>query len=261
MNAQDYHSMSEMSASIIKQGLKSPLHMKYALDNKVEPTPAMIKGTQIHGVVLEGKKLHAKQSGKGSVEANRNLIAEHGEEWVVAYDRYTEIMRLADAVRNSHDAMWWLSECNEREQVFTWEHDDKTPARCMVDMLGDGRFADLKTCAQVDKHYREKQAYNLGYDIQMAWYHEGVTVNRGRVAECAIVWVQTKPPYEVHVSTVPDSMIEAGMDRASEVLKEWRLCCTLGKWYGVNKEMDALEYPAWVGSGETWVVGEENDDD
>ena len=262
LSAEAYHaevdSASNSSLSLLK---RSPAHMKYALANPVE-SPAMRLGTLVHTAVLEADLFDSlyvsgpegDRRKKAVREEWAELTEEHGEEYVMKPDAFSQILAIRDAV-SSHPLASRLLLGSRKEASCFWE-DEFTGVRCKarLDALPaeeDSHIVcDLKTTADVSTF--AKSCYSFSYHRQASHYLEAWReCGDDEREDFVFVAVEKTPPYGIGVFSLEPAALELGRIELDRLLRVWEQCEREDSWDdGYPEHCQELSLPAWAYSGE-----------
>lgn len=140
------------------------------------------------------------------------------------------------------------------EQTLIWK-EGETWCRCKLDWLPKLRggqansavdFYDLKTTTDANPETFERPIFNLGYDVQCAFYRRGIraVLNVGN-PRFRFVVVETKPPHGVSVCQLSPSALDLAERKVEEALALWATCMKSGLWPGYPPYVAHIDAPAW----------------
>lgn len=246
----DYQAIQAMNASVIKAGLVSMRHMRYAaLYPSQEPTPAMWWGKIVHSAVLEPdtfRDRYAVWSGASRRGKKYDaFLASANDRETITLAEYNDALYMAKAVRENVHARKLLGELVAREESLTFDLDGR-PCKGRLDGRGADYILDLKTVSDVTERACERQFYNLGYHIQMGWYRFGANKVYHIDHKAYIIAIESDPPYDCVVYNCSRSFLERGMIEADRIAKEYDECCRKQYWPGVRSDVATLDLPAWA---------------
>ncbi|HEY5472263.1 MAG TPA: PD-(D/E)XK nuclease-like domain-containing protein, partial [Candidatus Limnocylindrales bacterium] len=118
--------------------------------------------------------------------------------------------------------------------------------KCRPDAVKKRTLIDLKTARTIDARKFGRNAYDLGYFGQMAFYAEGLAVSTGVGDwEAFLIAVEADQPHDVAVFHIdPDSLYAAGV-KAHELLERVAECRESGQWPGRYEDTQTMELPPW----------------
>ena len=134
-----------------------------------------------------------------------------------------------------------------KEQVIQWV-DQPTGLACKarVDVRGD-RIVDVKTATDVSPRGFGRQAANLLYHGQTAWYNDGAIAAgvATRLELPRFLVAQSVAPFDVAVYEVSAVQLEAGRKLWRRLLDRFFSCSATDWWPGVAPTVKTLDLPAW----------------
>lgn len=144
------------------------------------------------------------------------------------------------------------------EQTLIWQEDTKHGAiwcRCRLDWyacdtLGKpigNVFLDYKTTGQsAAPEAFGKTLFNLGYDVQWAFYRRGIQVVL-KVEDPVFVFAcqETTPPYALSLNTLDPAAQDMADKRTEAAIEQWAWCLKHDAWPGYNRRTAHLSAPAW----------------
>lgn len=146
------------------------------------------------------------------------------------------------------------------EQTLVWQEGDIT-CRARLDWLRDDRAAidDYKTTGRSANPaaYSGRTLYELGRDVQAAFYLRGVRALTG--AEAAFRWAiqETTPPYALSVVAPGPAVLALAGKKVEYAIHRWRQCLDSGQWPGFPDEVCYADLPPWEEAA--WLEKEERE--
>lgn len=235
MNKQEYRRSAAMNWSTLKYLLDSPHAYLHAVQNPLQPTPAMAYGTALHTQVLEPSRYGldvtiappqflTPSGGLSSAKPAREWMDTLPEGVCVITPEQdaaivTTLSRLPSAwegikqhVPYREEAMWW------QEPEFGLS------CKGMPDAHGPGYLLDVKTWAPRGKFTPEafmREAVQRRYLGQLGFYARGLERLNNRCTRWLFLVCQSVAPYESFVIELEADAIEYGQREASEALGAW----------------------------------------
>ena len=264
MSFQLYSQIEAMNWSRLKVIDKSPLAFQWALRHPREETEAMAFGTAFHLALLEPELFQESyvvtpdfgdlravegRTTKEEGKANKLRKAEwldknQGKSFLDAGDA-DRIASMVAAVQAHGPARDCLR--GAKEQVIQWV-DGPTGLACKarVDVRGD-RIVDVKTATDVSPRGFGRQAANLLYHGQVAWYNDGAIAAgvATRLELPRFLVAQSVAPFDVAVYEVSAIQLEAGRKLWRRLLDRFFSCSATDWWPGVAPTVKTLDLPAW----------------
>ena len=249
-----YTEMEGKNASALKKIPKSIKHMKHYIDNGQSDTDALKRGRLIHSWLLEYDNrlegtatYRGKTSGKGSQVEKREFKAENEGKTIVTIEELKELDEMRDAVMPIIAPRIEKADC---EVVGVWENKAGL-CKCRFDAVDPNDFCDVKSIGDISIPNLTRQYYKLGYDIQFGWYADCFFDEFGHMPNAYVIWVESKPPYDVCIDQVCPNILEKGREKALELAVKWKVAEFTDIWEGVNPYgVRLMEEPAWMGGME-----------
>jgi hypothetical protein len=258
MSLTEYLKLPGLSASVIKAGRKSMRHMRLAATVPTVATPAMEWGSLVHKAALEPASLLDEvavwRGGRKAGKAWDEFQEQAGGRLVCTAADVDKLGGITAAIRRNGKARELLAGC-EFETVVRWFTEQYGPARARLDAYKPGCIVDLKTTKRIDT--ATKQAWALGYHLQMAWYTIGVlaTQRDAPPPECWLIFVEADAPFDVRPVRCGFDVLEVGHEEAIRIATEYQQCTDRNDWPGVGKPDEVWNLEPWQqpGAGEVDV--------
>ena len=251
MNFADYRALDAVNWSSLKRGDKSMLDYFYGLTHDRPDTAAMAFGRAAHCATLEPDEFPLRyvlwdggvRRGK-AWEAFLDVTSAAKE--VLPADDYRRCLAIRDAVHAHPVAAKLLRGCKFETTVEWTDPSTGIACKCRPDAVKKRTLVDLKTARTIDARKFGRNAYDLGYFGQMAFYAEGLAVSTGVGDwEAFLIAVEADQPHDVGVFHIdPDSLYAAGV-KAHELLDRVAECRESGQWPGRYEDTQDLTLPAW----------------
>jgi exodeoxyribonuclease VIII len=250
----DYDLIEAVNYSTLKQlWAMSPKHYRHTLQYGRKESPALTNGTLVHTAVLEPHLLDRRYLVRPPgldmrTKAGKEWLAEHAESGrtIVTEEQYANALAIGEAVRR-HPYARELLAAGVAETTVVW-NDEETGERLKgrIDWLTPGHIVDLKTTAKIKPRDFQAQAARLGYPMQFALYSDGVAATLG-ARGFFVIAVESAPPFDVVVYSIPEDVIEQGREDYREALHTLIRCRELREWPGVAG-VAPIEFrlPAWA---------------
>lgn len=256
-NAQ-YQKWQGLSVSKIKELSKSPMHLRYRMDNPQEPTPAMQIGTVFHAAVLEPETLSdvvavapdVDRRTKDGKAAWAEFEQDAAGKIILKQAEMEQISDMAEAVEAHPEAMWLLADVNNplTEVSCFWTDFRSFGCKCRPDRLtADGIVIDLKTTDDASPDGFARACAQYKYHWQAAWYLTGLTAASGyQHDDFRLIAVEKKPPYGVGVYQMPRVYIDIAREQIAPLLDLYRRCLEDNSWPGYSDKTEILQMPVWA---------------
>jgi len=260
---EEYRQIPGISISKLKRMKRSPAH--YLCDPR--STPALTLGTAAHCKVLEPERFSSQYRIWDRRSDSGRLSPRTGKVWdlfeaqaraddfeVLTVDEANKAQAIADAVHSSSAAMRYLAQ-GDPEVTMQWEMQGRA-CKGRVDWLhvSDALghvLVGLKSTRDCRPFYFARQAADLEFAQQWAWYWNGyqrITGIKPKVVEIA---VENAAPYAVSVFVINDDLIFKGEEEYGKCLMQLDVCEKAGRWPGPVVGEEDLELPGWyMGNGD-----------
>ena len=260
MSSEEYHALDRLSSGGVKQMLRSPAHFRAWKDTPQAPTAAMMFGTAVHTMTLEPSTVAqriavmpadapTRQSNAGK-DWHLNFQREAAGKIILSADDYKRAARCASAVFAS--PAWGLVSRNSGivEASLLWmDMQSGVPCKARPDLMSaDGMVCfDLKTTANAAREDFARQLWNLRYDIQAAFYMDGMHATND-VMPAHFVWacVEVEPPHGVAWYRMGHSDLEIARADIHNAAYRYAQCKATDTWPGYPDAVQEIRLPAWA---------------
>lgn len=229
---------------------KTPAHFLHALENPKAPTPAMMWGSVVHAFLLDGKAFTIEPdfSGKGSKAAREEWRAAlPADALIVAADEAESLYAMARALRAHPVAVVALT--SEHREISGYATTDLFGLKLRADLLSpdEGVIWDLKTCASAAPNKFSRDAFDLGYHLQAAWYLTVANlIEPGTYHAFRWICVEKDAPYCVAVYEATEEHLALGSQAIGRALDVLTSCLDDGGFHGFPADVVPLEVPRWA---------------
>jgi exodeoxyribonuclease VIII len=116
-----------------------------------------------------------------------------------------------------------------------------------TDIINDDIFviADYKTTTDASPEGFSRHFFNYGYDVQAAWYLQGIKEIKYQQYEFVIIAQEKEPPYAVGCFRVPEEVLEIGRIKIAWVSQKIEECIAKDKWPSYP-ELSLIKVQAWA---------------
>lgn len=268
--AEEYHSLTGVSITRLKELKRSALHYQYRLANP-KYSDAMTLGTAAHVATLEPERFDRQfviwdkltKNGSGKIaprsgEQWETFQAENVGKSILTIEERGSALALAKAVRSDALAMRYL-DTGEPEVTMEWQFTSESmlrkpvPVHCRgrADWLtvvdGDAYVVGLKTARDARPFVFGSAAAKLGYHLQWSWYQRGYKAITDRVPKMIEIVVESAPPYDVVVYHITEDILLQGESECDALLRQLIECETRNEWLGVANGLEQiLTLPTWA---------------
>lgn len=257
MSWKEYRGLSAVNNSFLKVlRSRSPRHAKWERDHPSEPTPALLFGQALHGMILEPttweerfavKPICGRRTKEGK-EIYEAFLCHKGDRQEVSSEDYAKIQAVRDAVlaqqcrelvcsgRAEVSIVWEDKEtgvlCKGRldyERTSGWNH-------CVTDVKSTEDASPTGMFAAVNKYQYHQAA---------AFYVDGWKVLTGE--DSLFIWlaVEKSAPFVTKPYECPDEMLDVGRRQYREALRLYAECLEKDQWPAYGDDVELLEAPEW----------------
>jgi len=248
----DYHKDYEYySKSLLVQFEKSPLAAFTYMNEKKEPTPAMIFGQAYHAIIdgsfkdsfVSDKEIYDSIGGKSPRSTNAY------KEWVANQDKLIiqfndiEVLKLMMLQLKQNEVVKKINAFElVQEQPFKAEISGYK-VKCKPDGLQIGRgkngenlIIDWKTTDDLSEYSIKRSIIKFGYDVQAALYCEIISkLNNDSETNMLFIFQEKNAPYDVLPVLVKwdGETMQFGRDKWREYAALAEMCFSTNVWPGV----------------------------
>ena len=266
---EEYLKIDAFSKSMVDSTLKSGLHLKHYMDNP-KTGDRLDVGSLVDCLLLEPELFEdqyrvlplTSEDAKGNekpfsmqLKAAKELVAKiYAEGHTPIKKDVLDVCKLVVERIKSHPlASKWLD--GSVSQVTVVWTDPDTGVRCKArpDALKADHLIDLKTTECALPNTFSRIAFNFGYHIQSAMYHDGISfVKNGKYPEewdmpCSIICAEVAEPYDVVCYTFDqEESLFAGRVQYREALRRYADIKEAGEYKGYSDYNEELKIPQWA---------------
>lgn len=172
---------------------------------------------------------------------------------IVTQDDIDLLQLMWDGVDANETAVRYLHDTTDTQRSVFWVDRNGHKRKSRFDGQTGEKVYDVKTTSspwdQVHKSFLD-----YGYIWQAAWYTDSAYQIGYEPFAMPFIVVQTVPPYETRVFTMPCELVDAAREQIDQTLDAIRLRQETGEYlpadYGVETEM---KFPGWIWKKEVYV--------
>lgn len=251
----EYDAVDAVNASTLKACDRSMLHGKAYRDGIRKETAAMSFGSAYHKFVLERDDFERayvvipkmRRAGKAWEEA----VASAGDEARILFAEdlaEMEAMRAALLAESRRRTLTTTRGLYEASMIWI---DAGTGLLCkgrldkLIDTLSVA--VDLKTTTDARPRAFQADAARYGYDLQSAFYMDGLHAITGREHDFAFLAQESDAPYAsmMYTSTWGGDCHSIGRAKYRALLNQYAACVKAGQWPGYGDKPVEIVLPAW----------------
>ncbi len=253
--ADEYHANKEqrLSSTLARQLiLKTPAHAKAIMDGEVTfDSDAMTTGTAVHQLLLRDDRVDVLEFDSyrtKDAQAARSSSSSAGRVPILRH-KFDEAREIAQRV-NGQILELELADTpfthGTPEHVVRWT-ENGVDCRALLDWVRhDNTYIDdLKTTTDASPAKFARHIFNLGYDIQAAFYIRAIRASQDTDPVFRWIVVETKPPYPVTVHTLSDQALYAAHVKVDAALQLWKDCMASGVWPAYPNSVQLVHVPGW----------------
>jgi len=259
-----------VSASLLKILLKKTprhawlAHPRLNKDYLMETAAKFDIGSAAHALLLEGQDAvvvigadsfrtkDAKEARDAAYEAGKIPLLTAQAADVVAM----QIAALAQ-LKNHEEAFDAFAE-GKPEQTLIWQEEGGIWCRARLDWLKErtGAIWDYKTTTSAQPDDWQRRLFDLGGDLQEAWYRRGVkALGLSNDPQFRFIVQEVEAPYALSVIGLTPAAQALGEMKVWRALEIWRWCRANDRWPGYPNQTCYIEPPAWeMAKGEEMKV-------
>lgn len=272
--ASTYHGLKDrLSKHQLDELRINPARFRYRMDNPRPRTHDMLVGDALHACVLEphrwqaqfavepsdapsrptARQINAKKPSADTLAAIdwwREFDAKNAGKEILSASDFAAVQAWAEAISKHSEANALLQATTRREVTGFWTHHD-VPCKGRADLIHpDGWILDIKTTVSAGHEAFRRQAWNLRYHVQAAWYLDGFELAESkRCKGFGWILVEKEPPYDVAVRVAGPDLVERGRKAYRRDIAKLLWCIAEDRWEAYAG-IDMVEAPPWAGDEE-----------
>ena len=271
----EYHGWDAASNSRLSKLLRSPAHLKAAIEEGFEETPALAFGRACHTAILEPEEFPRRYEKaaqccavtvKGARCSKTGVVIEAGEGGqlcsihakgagveaieVLSVADWNRCLGMRDAVHRLQSADTMLADLGEVEVSIRWDDEASgVPCKARWDgytKLAGGCILDLKTTVDAAPRAFEKSIFAYGYHRQGALYLRSAKAHDIAARHYVIIAVEKEPPFGACVYRLTEGAIEAGDLQLDPLLRRYAECMERDEWPCYPSQVQDIGLPDWA---------------
>lgn len=259
MDEQTYRALPALNISALKEIKRSPLHYRHSLTNP-RTSAAMALGTAAHCAVLEPEKFATRyavwteRTSAGAMSPRKGakwdeFCAANADKTIITPDEHAAAVAMQDAILSNAAAMRYLDAGTAEVSMRAEMHG--RPCKGRVDWLTTvdtlPHIVDVKTARDCRPFVFGKQCAQLGYHMQLAWYHDlYAAMNDGAEPVMKVIVVESAPPHAVAVYHITEDILAQGREDYLALLSILEECERTDTWPGPVDGEEDLTLPTWA---------------
>ena len=209
-------------------------------------------GDGVHAAVLEAEKdlLRRGTNRRGTKEWKQLEEEAYLDGKILLKDStYDEVMLMAKSLQDNTACAQFLNhpERVNESSIFV-EHPVGVKMRCRPDLYIErgGIICDVKTCQSVVPKKFLRDAMQLGYPIQAAWYKTCLELAGMQVSQFHFLCVQKSQPYTSQLYTVSADMMQWGIQQVNKIILSINEAQETDTWPNSWPDQVMMDLPAYL---------------
>lgn len=251
----DYSRWNAVRSSDLKHFDRTPAHAHWALTHPAEST-ALDIGAATHCAVLEPESLEARylrapQLDRRTKEGKAAWAALQGDSRIVLMaDDFDLCCEMRDATATHPLARELLKAPGHNEVSLAWPETLVSFGKARPDRFcmweGYSTIVSFKTARDASPRGFARDAANLGYHVEAAWYLRGADVLSPVARRYVFLVAEKEPPYLVALYELDAEFLAAGQVAVERALTALANAKASGVWPGYPMRVGTLYAPAWL---------------
>lgn len=251
-----YHKSPGVSNSMLKHLKRSPAHLQTAIAQPDEQTDAMLFGSIVHQIILEPAKpafwVVRPEGLDGRTAAGKAWAAQAGNKPVLSNEDWLRVTGVTNAVLTHPTASRALASGKSEVSVYkNFSLGGTVMRRARIDFVNDGNaLVDIKTTVDARPEEFAKQAYNLSYHMQAAYYldiyNDALPEGETRKDSFVFIAVEKEAPFAISVLDLDQDDINEGRREYIKLLQLYIECERQGSWPAYCPDVQTLKLPTWA---------------
>lgn len=209
---------------------------------------AFLLGSGFHTIILEPHLLVSeyvvipKFTGVGSKYKLEEFKNNNPNKKYLSYESYVKLLGMRDSVL-LHPIAKQLLNGGVAEKTFTWiDENTRAKCKCRPDKLNQERkfILDLKSTEDASDRGFRNSAIKYRYDVQSAFYTDGLIANNIDIEKFIFIAVEKKPPYLVNIFFSDFNTLNVGREKYNKNLNTYMDCILNEEWEGYGKDIKPL---------------------
>uniref|UniRef100_E6QW59 Putative exodeoxyribonuclease 8 PDDEXK-like domain-containing protein n=1 Tax=mine drainage metagenome TaxID=410659 RepID=E6QW59_9ZZZZ len=172
----------------------------------------------------------------------------YGDKIVLKQEQMESLAAMRASIFKHAGAAGMLVTGEAETSLFWTDEYTGLPCRIRPDWMFGAGIADLKSCITASKDAFAKTVANMGYDVQAAFYVDGMKAVTGRSVNFHFIAVEKTAPFSTACYTASQEMIEVGRAKYRGALELLKWCQDNQKFpgYQPSGEIETIDLPRWA---------------
>lgn len=270
MSDEEYFAADALNSHGVMDLMQSPKHY-YARNiqgEKKEPTSSMKFGRLVHLAILQTEMFSERMVLEPKFDKRTKIGKEGFHDWSeslkpgdipVQEDDFEKLTKMMNSWKEHPLSKTFEDSCLA-EHVLFWR-DKETGVICKMKpdlvtvkeikhkdiTIPKGLCIDLKSTTDARASEFIRSIFNYTYDIQAAWYLEGLK-EAGIGDGESYLWlaVEKDPPYEIDCHTMESHYFSEAMELNKLMRQRYKKCKELSSWPGYQKNVKSLHFASYM---------------
>lgn len=229
-----------------------------------EESAALDLGTVLHAEILEDKRKHeiipeSVLSASGARQGNawKDFANANVGKILLKASEYEPVLRMRESIER-HEAANRILFKTPGEIEFSVRFDcpfTGIPRRARIDKLLGNVIVDLKSCRDASPRAFSRDAHNMGYHRQAAYYQDATEALLGERFAFIFIAIEKTPPFSCEVYELKEDFVALGRLDNERHLRRFAQCRESGIWLRERHgEIHELSAPAYAFSETEWEI-------
>ena len=257
-----YRAWDAVNKSTIWHCLRSPAHCKTRMIEPQIATAAMEFGTAFHTISLELPKFDRQYVKAPDVDrrtkVGKQTLADfqemHDDKTLLSPTDYDSLVSMRGALLDHPIASKLLKARGKAELSYVWEsrYEGSEGVLCkaradrVTTLDGEPVIIDLKSCQDSSPVEFVRSVARFGYDMQAAFYCEGLDALEPADYRFLFVAVEKTAPFAVTVCELDKASMEEGQAKAERAMALFYEAKETRTWSGYPARIYEISTPMWA---------------
>lgn len=250
-----YYAATALSNTGVKKIIQSPAHFEAWKRQDHKPGKAMIIGELLHyhlltpelmadeiAIFTKGKSLDSKKGDE--------FVSENFDKFVCTQDQWDFAEKVAKRVLKDKKVMALLNRPNVRNEHEIYTSVDGVKCKALLDSMCPNIILDVKSSSDTGTYFKkadgfEQKFFQLGYDIQAAWYQKMAEIADGIRRDVIFLVLELEDPFATKVVGVKQEVIDHAWEDCERAIDVYRECIENDEWPAYPFELSFVKLPAW----------------
>jgi hypothetical protein len=242
MTWDEYRAFPALNGSTIVDGRKSMYQLHHAFTSGRKDTDAMQYGRLVHCLLFEPREVEKRYwPWDGDRRGNkykdfRDEAIDAGAEVIKATGQYSleAAMVAAQSFLRNERVQQLIKNGKAEQTVLAVEQGLQCKGRMDWVSSSCHILTDLKNSIHIESELFGKAFFSLGYDIKLGLYRRWLEAATGEQWPVEVIVLESSPPHDVTVKPIPVAVLDAGVDKAMEIIANVKKCIATNRWPGVS---------------------------